>query len=321
MTYLYYLVYGSNGLKPCRVYHELHAIHWKDPKAANKSPRHQSAYHCRNTLVTSTVSVSTVTQPYRPPIISPPHPPSLSSATSAKFSFSLYAVSESGSLAVSGLPRCLCSAISVIVCQIGALGEHNRLPTLVHLCRPWHLYRLSWPPVSVPAPLCFTLHSAVVVFYTFLVQPDYCFAAPPALASPSVICVCLASGHQLELDFNTATDRHTLLQLPAGLENRRWEIRCNVCRSSAHYIPALFAFFPSLVSHIITFASFKHAFHLPKEGNRNCNLKFNITDQFTHIRLHVYPKSKTRYPSTLLKRFQIRSLYTYNNLKHIHTPL
>lgn len=153
------------------------------------------------------------------------------------------------------------------------------------------------------------------------VQPDYCFAAPPALASPSVICVCLASGHQLELDFNTATDRHTLLQLPAGLENRRWEIRCNVCRSSAHYIPALFAFFPSLVSHIITFASFKHAFHLPKEGNRKCNLKFNITDQFTHIRLHVYPKSKTRYPSTLLKRFQIRSLYTYNNLKHIRTPL
>lgn len=45
------------------------------------------------------------------------------------------------------------------------------------------------------------------------VQLDYCFAVPPppALASPSDICVCLASGHQLELDFNTATDRQTLL--------------------------------------------------------------------------------------------------------------
>lgn len=133
--------------------------------------------------MTSTVSVSTVTQPYRPPIISPPHPPSLSSATSAKFSFSLYAVSESGSLAVSGLPRCLCSAISVIVCQIGAVGEHNRLPTLVHLCRPWHLY-LSWPPVSVPAPLCFTFHSAVVVFYTFLRPTRLLFRSSPCLGFP-----------------------------------------------------------------------------------------------------------------------------------------
>lgn len=161
--------------------------------------------------MTSTEFVSTVTQPYRPSIISPPAP-SLSSATNAKFFIRSLCCERERMLAVSGLPRCLCSAISVIVCQIGAVGEHNRLPTLVHLCRPWHLYRLSWPPVSVPAPLCFIFHSAVVVFYTFLRPTRLLFRSPPpALASPSDICVCLASGHQLELDFNTATDRQTLL--------------------------------------------------------------------------------------------------------------
>lgn len=180
-------------------------------KAANKSPKAPTLHTAVETR--SWPRQCSFRQSHnridRPSLVLPllPSPP----LPTQNFSSALYAVSESGWLAVSGLPRCLCSAISVIVCQIGAVGEHNRLPTLVHLCRPWHLYRLSWPPVSVPAPLCFIFHSAVVVFYTFLRPTRLLFRSPPALASPSDICVCLASGHQLELDFNTATDRHTLL--------------------------------------------------------------------------------------------------------------
>lgn len=142
-------------------------------------------------------------------LVLPPSP--LFSATNAKF-FTLFlrwARAEEWQLAVF---RGAWALRSLSLCvRLEPWGEHNRLATLVHLCRKWHLYRLLCSSESVTVSLSFTLHSAVVVFYTFPRPTRLLSPSSPHSASTSDICACFASGHQLELEYNTAGDSHTFL--------------------------------------------------------------------------------------------------------------